>query len=253
VYSDTWRAHLKHLERFLTAIKQSGFTFNIKKCNFAQPEIKFVGNIVGSGRYKADPAKIATIHGLKRPETKTQVRQILGFFGHFQSYIPSYAHIAKCLTDLTTKRTPNKIIWTQTHEDAFNRLKSLLIEASTTPLFVIDYNSPFNISVDASNHSVSAILSQTDAYKMEKPIAFSSQKLTESQIHAWSTIEKEAYAVIHALHKFRDWILFSKVSIYSDHNPLAYITESAPKSPRLTRWALSLQEFNITFFIVRLI
>jgi RNase H-like domain found in reverse transcriptase len=84
--------------------------------------------------------------------------------------------------------------------------------------------------------------------KLEKPIAFSSQKLTESQIHAWSITEKEAYAVIHAPQKFSDWILFSKVSIYSDHNPLAYITESAPKSPRLTRWALSLQELNITFF-----
>lgn len=154
VYSYTWHVHLKHLERFLTVIQQSGFTFNIKKCNFAQPEIKFLGNVVGSGHYKADSVKVDTLHGLKDQRRK-KVRQILGFFGHFQSYIPSYAHIAKCLMDSTTKRTPNKINWTRIHEDAFNRFKSLLIEASITPFFVNDYNSPFNISLDASNHSVS--------------------------------------------------------------------------------------------------
>jgi RNase H-like domain found in reverse transcriptase len=82
---------------------------------------------------------------------------------------------------------------------------------------------------------------------MEKPIAFTSQKLTESQAQAWSTIEKEAYVVIHALNKFRDWVFLSKISIYSDHNPLQFLTEAAPKSSKLTRWALALQEFDLTF------
>jgi RNase H-like domain found in reverse transcriptase len=80
---------------------------------------------------------------------------------------------------------------------------------------------------------------------MEKPIAFTSQKLTESQAQAWSTIE-EAYAVIHALNKFRDWIFLSKISIYSDHNPLQFLMVAAPKSSKLTRWALALQEFDLT-------
>jgi hypothetical protein len=49
VYSDDWTLHLRHLE-FLTEVKKSGFTFNIQKCNLAQPELKFAGCIVGSGR-----------------------------------------------------------------------------------------------------------------------------------------------------------------------------------------------------------
>ena len=35
--------------------------------------------------------------------------------------------------------------------------------------------------------------------------------------------------------------------IYSDHNPLAYITESSTKSAKLMRWLLSLQSYNVTF------
>jgi hypothetical protein len=247
VYSDDWNLHLYHLERFLTEIKKSGFTLNIGKCIFAQHEIKFVGCIVGSGRHRADPDKISIIKNMKRPETKKEIRQMLGFFAHFSAYIPSYASIAKCLTDLTSKRCPNRVNWSHKHENAFVTLKQSLSDAATVPLYVIDYNSSFNISVDASGHAVAGILSQTDALKMEKPIAFTSQKLTESQAKAWSTIEKEAYAVIHALNKFRDWIFLSKISIYSDHNPLQFLTEAAPKSSKLTRWALALQEFDLTF------
>ena len=36
-------------------------------------------------------------------------------------------------------------------------------------------------------------------------------------------------------------------SDHSDHNPSLYVTESAPKSAKLMRWSLSLQEFDVTF------
>lgn len=35
--------------------------------------------------------------------------------------------------------------------------------------------------------------------------------------------------------------------MFSDHNPLTYLNDCAPKSAKLTRWALALQEFNLTF------
>ena len=33
------------------------------------------------------------------------------------------------------------------------------------------------------------------------------------------------------------------MTIFSDHNPLMYLRECAPKSAKLTRWALGLQGF----------
>ena len=80
----------------------------------------------------------------------------------------------------------------------------------------------------------------------ELPIAFASMKLTEPQAR-WSTIEREAYAVTWNLKKFRSWICLSRVIVFSDHNPLTYLTEAAPRSAKLTRWALALQEFNLDF------
>ena len=55
VHSNDWKLHLQHLTIFLNTIKESGFTLNIKKCNFAKSEVRFCGHIIGSGQRKADP------------------------------------------------------------------------------------------------------------------------------------------------------------------------------------------------------
>jgi len=39
----------------------------------------------------------------------------------------------------------------------------------------------------------------------------------------------------------------SKVIIFFDHNFLTFLTDTVPKSSKLTRWALALQEFNFEF------
>ena len=77
-------------------------------------------------------------------------------------------------------------------------------------------------------------------------MAFSITKLSQAQM-AWSTIEREAYAVLVALKKYRSWIFCTKVTVYSDHNPLQYLIKSALKSAKLMRWSLALREFSVTF------
>jgi len=93
---------------------------------------------------------------------------------------------------------------------------------------------------------VGATLGELDEQGVEQPLAFASQKLTETKM-GWATIEREAYAVIWALNRFRDIIFGARVKIYCDHNPVQYIKECAPKSAKLLRWALALQEFDIEF------
>jgi len=82
--------------------------------------------------------------------------------------------------------------------------------------------------------------------ELEQPLAFTSQKLSPTQA-AWSMIKREAYAVTWALNKYRDLIFGTRVTVYCDHNPLQYIRECAPKSAKLLRWSLALQEFDIEF------
>ena len=246
IHSNQWRDHLSHLDKFLDRIKSSGLTLNLKKCRWAQKQVKFCGKIIGSGQQLADPEKLQVVEEMSPPKTKRELRRILGFFSYFREHIQNFAAVAKPLTDLTTKRYNNKIPWGESQQEAFDKLKVLLQKATEEPLYTIDFSKPFNLFVDASAYSVASALTQTHENGNELPIAFASTKLNATQSRL-STIEKEALAALIALKKYHSWLFGSKITLYSDHNPLLYLTESAPKSAKLMRWALSLQAFDLEF------
>ena len=227
-------------------MRKAGITLKLKKCRFALPEVKFCGMIVGSGKRRIDPEKVAAVEAIKVPQTKKQVRQIMGFFNYFRESIPHFAALAKPLTDLTKKDRSNKISWGEQEEQAFSSLKRALQRAVTMPLYIMDLCKDFDLHVDASNFAVAGVLTQTGENGVDHPIAFFSSKLDKTQ-QDWSTVEKEAYAALKSLQRVKQWIFGRKVTLHSDHNPLTYLTESAPKSAKLLRWALALQEFDVTF------
>ena len=51
--------------------------------------------------------------------------------------------------------------------------------------------------------------------------------------------------VIFAFNKFRSYLLESKVVVYTDHVALRYLMNKRDSKPRLIRWVLLLQEFDI--------
>ena len=67
----------------------------LSKCKFAQTQVPFVGYIVGSGSYSPDPRKTETIAHLKAPQTKTELRHVLGVMSFYRSHVQDYARIAK--------------------------------------------------------------------------------------------------------------------------------------------------------------
>jgi len=164
----------------------------------------------------------------------------------FREYLPGFAMVCKPLTDLTGKRTPDRIPFGSREREALTTLKRLLCDATNKPLNIINSAKQFSLFVDSSNVAVGAALTQPDERGHEYPVAFASSKLTETQ-QRWATIEKESYAALWALQKYKYWLLGRPVILYSDHNPITFLTETTPKSSKLMRWALALAEFNVEF------
>lgn len=243
IFSKNWTDHLIHIRAILETLKNVNFSANLGKCSFAMPNVKYLGHIVGSGKHGPDPEKIAAIKSLKSPKTKKMLRSILGLFNYYRDYINHYAKIAKPLTDLTRKSVPNDIPWSEEAEEAFNNLKTQL--CNITSLVTPDTSKPFEIHSDASLTGIGACLLQRDSEGKPQPITFASQKLTPTQAK-WSTIEREAYAVIWALGKFEVWTYGSTITLHTDHNPLKYLTESVPKNARLQRWSLALSRYQVS-------
>ncbi|GJW47089.1 reverse transcriptase domain-containing protein [Tanacetum coccineum] len=73
----------------------------------------------------------------------------------------------------------------------------------------------------------------------------SSKTMTEAQIH-YTTTEKEMLAVVYAFEKFWPYLVLSKSIVYTDHSALKYLMNKQDAKPRLLRWVLLLQEFDIT-------
>ena len=80
--------------------------------------------------------------------------------------------------------------------------------------------------------------------KIPHAIYYASRTLNDAQLN-YSTTEKELLSVIFALDKFRSYRIGTKVIIYSNHTALRYLLIKKDSKPRLIRWILLLQEFDL--------
>jgi hypothetical protein len=58
-------------------------------------------------------------------------------------------------------------------------------------------------------------------------------------------MEKELLAVVFIFEKLRSYIVNSKVIVYTDHAAIKYLLANKDAKPRLIRWILLLQEFDV--------
>jgi hypothetical protein len=75
-------------------------------------------------------------------------------------------------------------------------------------------------------------------------IHYASKTLDAAQKN-YATTEKEFLAVVFACDKFRPYIVDSKVTIHTDHAAIRYLMSKKDAKPRLIRWVLLLQEFDL--------
>nr|GEY11830.1 reverse transcriptase domain-containing protein [Tanacetum cinerariifolium] len=195
-----------------------------------------LGHKISKSGIEVDRAKVDIIAKLPHPTTVKGVRSFLGHAGFIQDFLK----IARPMTHLLEKETP--FVFSKKCIDVFNTLKNKLTEASI--LVVPDWNLPFELMCDASDYAIGAVLGQRKS-KHFQPIHYARKTMTEAQIH-YTTTEKEMLAVVYAFEKFRPYLVLSKSIVYTDHSALKYLLNKQDTKPRLLRWVLLLQEFDIT-------
>jgi hypothetical protein len=80
--------------------------------------------------------------------------------------------------------------------------------------------------------------------KKHYAISYGSKTLTGPQLN-YATIEKELLAVLFAIEMFISYLVGAKVIVYIDHAALKYFLTKKDAKPRLIRWILLLQEFDL--------
>uniref|UniRef100_A0A1X7TMU0 Reverse transcriptase domain-containing protein n=1 Tax=Amphimedon queenslandica TaxID=400682 RepID=A0A1X7TMU0_AMPQE len=243
IHSSIWRDHLNQLTDVLKRLDDAGLTIKLKKCTFGARECTYLRYQIGKGGVRPERRKIEAIINMVRPQTKKDARTFLGITGYYRRFVQDYASIAEPLTELTRKKLPQRVIWSEKAELAFQKLKTAL---TTAPLMKNpNFNQPFILQTDASGVGVGAIFSQGEENLDEGPVAYFSKKLLPRE-QAYSTVEKECLAIILAIKHFSAYLIGRSFIIQTDHRALQWLHKFKEKNARLTRWSLILQPYNFT-------
>ncbi|GFT20331.1 retrovirus-related Pol polyprotein from transposon 297 [Trichonephila clavipes] len=114
----------KKLARVLETASRYGIELNLKKCQFLQGKINFLGHVIQNGIIQPSAEKTVSVCNFPEPKNAKDVQSFLGLTGYFRKYIPSYAMIARPLSDLL--RGTNPFEFGHAQKVAFQNLKNAL-------------------------------------------------------------------------------------------------------------------------------
>jgi len=192
-----------------------------------------LGHIISGEGVKVDPKKIHSILDWPIPKSITSLRGFLGLTGYYQKFVRNYARIAAPLTELLKK---GSFKW---NEEANKAIEDLKIAMTTTPILATpDFSKTFTVECDASGQGIGAVLMQEG-----RPLAFESRKLKGRDLEK-STYEKEMLAILHAVRKFRQYLLGTHLKVKTDHNSLKYFLDQRVSSEEQQKWVTKMQGYD---------
>ncbi|KAB2612130.1 hypothetical protein D8674_036810 [Pyrus ussuriensis x Pyrus communis] len=239
IFDDSFDGCLHNLSLILKRCVETNLVLNWEKCHFMVKQGIVLGHIISENGIEVDKSKIDLVRHLPSP---TLVREVRSFLGHAEFYrrvIKDFSKVAQPLCRLLQKEVAFE--FTKECLASFNQLKELL---TTAPIITPpDWSIPFELMCDASDYALGAVLGQRKN-KQPHVIYYASRTLNDAQSN-YSTTEKELLAVVFALDKFRSYLIGTKVIVFTDHAALKYLLTKKEAKPRLIRWMLLLQEFDI--------
>ena len=141
---------------FQRAVKACIWFNPTKYTSFAQ-EIQVLGHTINQKGGKPKSKGIEAIAGIEPSSKTSALKRFLGLCKFFPDYIPNTPSRSQHLRQLLKKDSPFQ--WTPSHTKEFEELKPNL----TSPAFMLyhpDWNSPFELCVDAKKINCSAMLVQ---------------------------------------------------------------------------------------------
>jgi hypothetical protein len=239
VYGKTFDQCLENLDKVLQRCQEKDLVHNWEKCHFMVREGIIIGHLVFEGGIEVGKDKIEVIKQLPPLVNMKGIRSFLGHAGFYRCFIKNLLQISRPLMNLLAKDAPFE--FTNECLNSFHNLKKALISAPI--IQPPDWSLPFEIMCDASDYAVGAVLGQTKD-KKHHAITYASKTLTGAQLK-YATTEKELLAVVFAIDKFRSYLVEVKVIIYTYYAALKYLLTKKDAKPRLIRWVLLLQEFDL--------
>ena len=263
VYAKTKSELYDNLATIFDRFRNANLRLKPKKCKFFQDSVEFLGHQVSADGVQCSDKHIAAVSDWAEPKDVKELQTFLGFANFFRRFVPGFAHVANPLTQLLkghchkkrsytkSKKSKSKSVsepapwqWGPAQIHAFNSLKSAL--CSPPCLAYPDFSKPFQLHCDASRVGLGAALYQTDDSGKLHPVAYGSRSLTGSERN-YSAYKLEFLALKWAVTvKFTYYLYNNEFKIFTDHNPLVYLTTSAKLDALGHRWLAELSSYHFS-------
>ena len=242
LFHQGWEEHLKRLQEVLQTLRRNGLTVRPSKVEIGCTTISFLGYVIGPQTLRTNKDIVQKIMNLSIPQTKKQVRSLLGLCSFYRRFLSNFAEVVKPLTNLTKKGSPQKVQWTK---DCNTALEYIKMAFSSEPILKLpDMVKPFTLTTDASASGIGGCLLQ-EHDGMLHPVLYVSRQLLPAESR-YSTIEQECLAVVWCITKLSRYLLGRSFTLRTDHSPLSYLNSRRSVNGRVARWGLILQDYAFT-------
>ena len=146
------------------------------------------------------------------------------------------------------KTCPTKVKWTNLCRTAFETLKNLLCDSPI--LNSPDFTKLFVLQTDASIRPQSrcSLIASVTTWDRTSRLLISVGRSVLPREQNYSTIEKECLATKLGVQAFKVYLLGNPFEIQTDHRALKWLNSLKEKNARLTKWSLSLQQYDLIVF-----
>ena len=183
--------------KVMERVKASNICFNKDKMKFKVKEVVYMGNIVSEEGLKPDPQKVKVINEMTTPESKEDLRRILGMINYLAQFIPNLSAMTAPLLELLKNNV--EWSWCPKHEAALRCLKDLLCGEPVLTFYCAD--KPVTVQCDAISYGLGACLLHEG-----RPIAYVSRSLTRAERN-YAQIEKEPLAICFSMERFHHYYI----------------------------------------------
>lgn len=170
--------HLENIARVLDRLHEAGLKLKPSKCHFLLRQVQYLGHTISDQGISPDATKIEAVKSFPKPTDLKALRSFLGLASYYRRFIPRFSVVANPLFKLTRKNV--NFCWSVTCQEAFDRLKQLLVDA---PLLIFpNFARGFVMEMDASGVGLGTVLAQQVEDGTLHPVAYASGTLQQQSL-----------------------------------------------------------------------
>ena len=229
-YDTDLETHYWRTIDFLTLVGRSGIVLNPDKFQFASKTVDFAGFRILNDMVEPLPQYLKAIQHFPRPQSSTDIRSWFGLVNQ----VSTYAQLRDTMAPFRKFLSPRtKFVWDSDLDAAFERSKSVIVDAIREGVQIFDIDKPTCLRPDWSKKGIGYILLQKHC-ECSDPLpnccedgwritVAGSRFLTETESR-YAAVEGEALAIAWGLEQTRYFTQgCDKLLVVTDHKPLVKV------------------------------